>query len=119
MICRATENHDVDAYVKKLRPLLRKIVQVLREIIREAAPEAEEVMMWNRPWYRQNGRVCYISAATNHVTFGFAQGVHLADPKGLLEGTGKGMRHVKIRSVTEIRKETLRGWVKEAIQLNQ
>jgi hypothetical protein len=38
----------------------------------------------------------YVNAFTAHVNVGFFQGAALADPAGLLEGTGKVMRHVKL-----------------------
>ena len=39
----------------------------------------------------------YVDAFTAHVNVGFFCGSELADPTGLLQGTGKFMRHVKIR----------------------
>ena len=39
----------------------------------------------------------YVNAFTSHVNVGFFQGTELPDPHGLLEGSGKFMRHVKIR----------------------
>jgi len=39
----------------------------------------------------------YVNAFRAHVNVGFFRGAELADPKGLLEGTGKYMRHVKLR----------------------
>jgi len=39
----------------------------------------------------------YVNAFKAHVNVGFFRGAALADPAGLLEGTGKLMRHVKIR----------------------
>lgn len=39
----------------------------------------------------------YVDAFQAHVNVGFFQGAALADPAGLLEGTGKRMRHVKLR----------------------
>ena len=39
----------------------------------------------------------YVDAFTAHVNVGFFRGAELADPAGLLEGTGKFMRHVKLR----------------------
>jgi hypothetical protein len=38
----------------------------------------------------------YIDAFTAHVNLGFYQGAALDDPAGLLHGTGKWMRHVKL-----------------------
>ncbi len=39
----------------------------------------------------------YVNAFMGHAALGFFQGASLPDPKGLLEGTGKRMRHVKLR----------------------
>lgn len=39
----------------------------------------------------------YVNVFTSHVNLGFFQGTELPDPNGLLEGTGKFMRHVKVR----------------------
>jgi hypothetical protein len=40
---------------------------------------------------------CYVDAFRAHVNVGFFLGAELADPAGLLEGSGKFMRHVKLR----------------------
>src|SRR5207253_5340086 len=39
----------------------------------------------------------YVNAFTAHVNVGFFRGAESADPEGLLEATGKFMRHVKLR----------------------
>jgi len=39
----------------------------------------------------------YVNAFKAHVNVGFFRGAEIADPKGLLEGTGKFMRHMKLR----------------------
>lgn len=44
----------------------------------------------------------YVGAFTRHVNVGFFMGALLPDPHGLLEGTGKRMRHVKLRPGVEI-----------------
>jgi hypothetical protein len=44
----------------------------------------------------------YVNAFTAHVNVGFFRGAELPDPAGLLEGTGKCMRHVKLRPDTEV-----------------
>ncbi len=38
----------------------------------------------------------YVNAFKAHVNVGFFRGAEIADPEGLLEGTGKFMRHVKL-----------------------
>ncbi len=44
----------------------------------------------------------YVNAFKAHVNVGFFRGAELADPNGLLEGTGKFMRHVKLRPKGEV-----------------
>jgi len=44
----------------------------------------------------------YVNAFSAHVNVGFFRGSEIADPKGLLEGTGKVMRHVKLRPGQDI-----------------
>ena len=43
----------------------------------------------------------YVDAFRAHVDVGFFRGAEIADPQGLLEGTGKFMRHVKLRPGSE------------------
>jgi hypothetical protein len=45
---------------------------------------------------------CYISAHKAHINIGFMRGTDLPDPAGLLEGTGKKLRHVKIKAAEQL-----------------
>ena len=56
----------------------------------------------------------YVNAFTAHVNVGFFRGAELADPAGLLEGTGKTMRHVKVRPNREIDATALLGLIDTA-----
>lgn len=44
----------------------------------------------------------YVNAFSAHVNVGFFRGAELSDPSGLLEGTGKFMRHVKLRPERDV-----------------
>ena len=44
----------------------------------------------------------YVNAFKAHVNVGFFRGAEIADPKGLLVGTGKFMRHVKLRPESDV-----------------
>ncbi len=109
---------DVDAYVAGLEPPIRRLVEALRELVREAAPEAKESLKWGGPCYEHNGLLRSISPAKAYVRLQFFRGASLADPAGLLEGAGKGMRHVKVRSVDNIPSASLRELVRAAVRLN-
>jgi hypothetical protein len=56
----------------------------------------------------------YVNAFRAHASVGFFQGATLDDPAGLLEGTGRRMRHVKLRPGTEVDSRALAGLIGEA-----
>lgn len=56
----------------------------------------------------------YVNAFTAHVNVGFFLGAQLDDPAGLLEGTGKNMRHVKLRPGGGIDREALAALIQAA-----
>ena len=51
---------------------------------------------------------CWIAPAGKHVGLGFYRGADLPDPAGLLEGTGKRMRHVNLRDLAEVSNPAVR-----------
>ena len=56
----------------------------------------------------------YVNAFTAHVNVGFFRGAKLADPAGLLEGTGKFMRHVKLGPGRDVSARALRDLIQSA-----
>lgn len=56
----------------------------------------------------------YVNAFTAHVNVGFFMGAGLADPGGLLEGTGRFMRHVKLRPGVAVDDEALKALIESA-----
>jgi len=66
--------------------------------MRDCGPDVRELLHDGRPTACvEDAAFCYVAAFTAHVNVGFFQGAGLTDPAGLLEGTGKRMRHVKLR----------------------
>ncbi len=108
----------VDGYVASLEGWQAEVVSELRRIVREAAPRATESIKWAQPVYEDNGPFCWIKAHTGHVNIGFWRGAQLTDPKGLLEGDGDRMRHVKIANPKDINRTALKAFVREAVKLN-
>jgi hypothetical protein len=56
----------------------------------------------------------YVNAFTFHVNVGFFLGTELRDPAGLLVGTGKFMRHVKLSPEKEVDEHGLKKLIEEA-----
>ena len=91
--------------IEQYPPHVQAIAQRLREIIYEALPQAEE-KVWTKGWrtafYKDGTDVCGIGPQKSHCNFYLMHGALISDPDNLLEGTGKGMRHVKVRSLDNI-----------------
>jgi len=104
----------VEAFVKEQTPAQQKTINRLRAIIRESHPELEEKIRWLQVGYLVSHRdVCGIYPASDHVNLSFAQGATLRDPKRLLEGTGKGIRHIKMLKVEDLGEDTIKAYVRE------
>jgi hypothetical protein len=107
-----------DDYIQGLGSWKAQIVSKVRLIILKAAPQAKESIKWSQPVYESNGPICYIKAFKNNVNFGFWRGVDIEDTTGLLKGTGKKMRHVKLTKIDDIDEETFVSYVHQAVKLN-
>lgn len=95
----------------------------LRELIIEIYPVVVEV-----PWPKQriigygvgpkkmSEHFCYIAAQREYVNLGFYYGAELSDPEGLLEGTGKKLRHIKVRDVDQVTRPALREMIEESLE---
>ena len=109
-----------DRYFNAIEDTLRPLAFELRSIIVGALPHARESIKWNFPVYEENGLICSIRVSSKHVALQFFQsGTMLDDPNRLLEGSGKKMRHIKIRKKTDINVKLLESWLKQAARINQ
>lgn len=90
-------------------PTLLPLLDSLRALVLRLDPETTEtVRLGDRaatyglgPRKMIDG-YCYILPYSKWVNLGFYQGIALPDPSGLLQGTGKRLRHVKISAPTEV-----------------
>ena len=109
---------NVDSWISEHDPAIRQICETLRDIVLKGDPELKESIKWGNPVYEKRGKVFYLSATDRYVTLGFFQGARLTDPGGRIDGTGKGMRHVKVRALEDIDKVQFASWVSEALTLD-
>lgn len=90
-------------YLADQSPKNRSIIRALRGFVERVEPELSEAVKWgNGCWIGSNGPVAYVYSDAEYVQFGFFRGSSLRDPKGLLEGKGQYVRHIKIRAPAEI-----------------
>ncbi len=73
------------------------------EVIRGCGDDVRELLHDGHPTGCVEGAgFAYVNAFTAHVNVGFFRGAQLSDPKGMLVGTGRLMRHVKLRPGEDI-----------------
>jgi hypothetical protein len=73
------------------------------EVMRRCGPDVRELVHDDQPTACiGDAAFAYVDAYTAHVNVGFFRGAELPDPAGLLEGTGKFMRHVKLGPGREV-----------------
>ena len=62
----------------------------------------------------EDAAFAYVNVFTTHINVGFFRGACLDDPEVLMEGTGKRMRHVKLRPDLEPNAHALNNLIEEA-----
>jgi hypothetical protein len=110
----------IDEYVRHKNAKLESVANAVRLLVRKTLPRSREaVNAWGIPTFNFNGPLCYMMLGKHHLTFGFTRGTSLADDAGLLEGTGKNLRHVKLKEIEQLRDANLRQLLLEAAALNE
>ena len=100
----AVENEPaIDVWLNSRPEVLRSIAQPWFAQMRKCGKDVRELMHDGCPTVCVgDAPFAYVGVYTSHVNVGFFHGAFLKDPMGLLEGTGKRMRHVKLRPGTAI-----------------
>jgi hypothetical protein len=109
----------VDEFAKtKVLPQYRDVVSMLRELMREMAPDARETLSHGIPAYKRKRIIAVISPTKKGITFAFSRGAEFEDKYGLLKGEGKVSKHVEIKSVVAANKEALKYYIQQAVELD-
>jgi hypothetical protein len=102
-------------------PEIQELAGAARRLIFDVFPQTVEVV-WPRQRTAGYGtgprktteHFCWLAPFSRHVVFGFYYGAELPDPRGLLEGTGRRMRHAKLSSPDQLADPDLRTLVQVA-----
>jgi hypothetical protein len=91
----------IDAWFREHAGELGAIAHHWFEVMRKCGDEVRESLHDGCPTAcLGDAAFAYVNAFTSHVNVGFFQGASLPDPACMLQGTGKFMRHVKLRPAT-------------------
>ena len=106
-------NEQVSGYINQAPEEQSKIMEKVRKILHENVKGVQEELKWNRPVFKKETDIMYFKTAKSYVTIGFFQYHKLHDSQNLLEGTGKDMRHVKIRKQEDVDEALFKRWFRE------
>jgi hypothetical protein len=100
----AVKRHPaVDAWMKEHSGESGAIARRWFDVMRERGDDVRELLHDGHPTACvADAAFAYVNAFTAHVDVGFLRGAELVDPGRLLEGTGKYMRHVKLRPGSDV-----------------
>lgn len=105
----------IDAWLDRRPDALAAIARHWFEVMRRSGADVRELLHDGHPTACVGDAAFgYVNVFTAHVNVGFFCGAELADPNGLLQGTGKYMRHVKIRPGNEVDESALDTLIKVA-----
>ena len=93
----------IDLWLDEQKQELGSIAQHWFDVIRACGDDVRELMHDGYPVACvEDAPFGYVNAFKAHVNVGFFHGAELEDPTDLLEGSGKRMRHVKVKPDVEV-----------------
>lgn len=95
---------ELGALAREWFEVMRKCGDEFRETLHDGCPVA---CLGNVPF-------AYVNVFTSHVNVGFFHGSELPDPSRVLQGTGKYMRHVKLRPAAAVDRAALHSLISAA-----
>jgi len=105
----------IDGWMKEHSGEVGAIAQKWFEVMRKCGDEVRELLHDDCPTAcLGDAAFGYVNVFTTHINVGFFQGASLPDPARLLQGTGKFMRHVKLKPGTAANAPALRRLIEAA-----
>jgi hypothetical protein len=105
----------IEAWMREHPGELGVIAREWFEVMRTCGEDVRELLHDGHPTAcAAEAAFGYVNAFKAHVNVGFFRGAEIADPEGLLEGTGKFMRHVKLRPGYDVNATALRKLIEVA-----
>jgi hypothetical protein len=110
---------SIDEYIEsQIAPEFHDTIALIRDLMRENAPDAQATIKWNQPVWQQKAPMVVIGASKTHVLLIFSRGAEFTDTFGLLEGDGGVSKHVKLTSRDRVNQEAIRAYIGQAVRLD-
>ena len=111
---------SMEEFLAGYPPEMQAVSRALRSMVRSAMPDAHEMLFASQNHFAyafnesRRDTIVYICPMQNYVRLGFMYGTHLDDPEQLLVGEGQRLRHIKVKTVDEANRPSVRRLVEEA-----
>jgi hypothetical protein len=92
-----------------------EIVEAVRALVRQSFDVVDEEVKYGGILFSSGVQFCGVFAYKQHVSVEFGEGASIDDVFGHLEGSGKGRRHLKLRSVDDIKSKKLAAYLPLAL----
>lgn len=115
----AKHEQTVEEYVSERSDEVQAVLESLRKLVEGALPHATLGMKWGAPVFSNSHGtpVIYLYGGKDHANLGFVRGAELDDPNGLLKGSGKEGRHVKIYPNDKVPKKDLKALIHQCASM--
>jgi hypothetical protein len=116
---------EIDRFLEGYAPEVHDLAQQARVLIASITPDADETLKpgWKVIWYgfgtKMAGMFAVLMPSRHHVGLGFQNGSELPDPRKRLEGVGKKMRHVKLRTRADVSDPALAALLRAQVALTR
>ena len=93
-----------------------EIVEAVRALVKKYFKACAEEVKYGGILFSSGVQFCGVFAYKEHVSVEFGKGASISDEFGHLEGSGKGRRHLKLKSIDDIKNKKLSQYLPLALQ---
>lgn len=116
---KASIKKDIQEFIEKTGFLdydKMECLKILRDLVFQNFPDTKEKIMYGGiMFFLDKEDFGGLFVRKNHISFEFVKGFLMNDPEKLLEGDGKYRRHLKIKSIDDIKNKEVEFYIKQAI----
>ncbi len=108
----------IETWFDTLRPEQQELARLLRDLVQASAPELVSSVKWGNLMFTYQGtHAVAIVMHKDHANLQIFNGAALADRFPELEGTGKGVRHLRFRYRYPVDEELVREAVQSCVEM--
>ncbi|HMK54294.1 MAG TPA: DUF1801 domain-containing protein [Methanobacteriaceae archaeon] len=107
---------NVEEYLKQYPDKMAGLALKTRELILKTEPGLDEKIRWKNLTYGDKKMIMALVIHQKHLNLEFANGRELSEMGYLLEGTGKNIRHLKIRTKEDLESAVIPEVIKKSLE---